>query len=736
MSEKVLQEHGIEDATVAIIKELLDVKTLTLNQMQVEFLQSGFLEKEKVIVSAPAASGKTLAVYLKYARNLGNGKRRMVYLLPYVRMKKELLGRLAKWERLGVVSTDDFNAYEEGKAQIFVSTYSSVDFLLLNGKKLGSDFFVFDEVDMVTDDLQGTKTEGVISRIIRESEVPALFAISATIGSPELVEKWLDCATFTSTFRPGDFKKQVNEFSADKEQFEIIEEVFYSPENEEKPMLVFIYNTSKCRQTALKLAKHRAEKSTKTTSKEVAEGIREIISECDITSEVNDQIACLSNKVAFYFSRLQPQCKGVVERLLGKNALDVVFTTPALARGINMPVRTVVIPYPFKFARGLGTVLISRAEIEQMLGRACRPPFHEKGFGVLVSTNPDRTKQLNGIISGNLEPMSSKFLQSASKKGRMLNKSKLALELIKEARMKNHSETQLAKMFDSYLFAQEVKNKEGLYKLLQELMQSLMKAGLLETNVDGEIVTPEIVDIVIDNGIDDVGRMLCLINLSKAVVSNKMNIMAGSIINTLLYELCMHYSSFRIGTVKEKYDNQRVQKYVTERTQVEPKNIGNEERLFVALGLYASGTPLEKIEEEFGIEPDGIPYASETISNELVLLGKLIDNQCMGDRDKLNFCDFLGICASTIKRGLPHHVLPFPELIDRLGRKTAMKVAQKYGSGSEILRVLADEKLVEKEFREIEGIGRTLGQRIVDKRKELIVNLQRKITLWGTFSSS
>ena len=736
MSEKVLLEHGFNYTIVSIIKELLDVKTLTLNKMQVEFLQRGFLERDKVIISAPAASGKTLAVYLKYAKNIENGKKRMVYLLPYLRMRKEVLSKLAKWKKVGIVSTDDFDTYEEGKAQILVSTYSSIDFLLLHGKKLRSDFFVFDEVDMVADDLQGTKTEGVISRIIRESEVPALFAISATIGSPELVEKWLGCTTFTSDFRPGNFKKQVNEFPLGKEQFEIIEEIFHSPINEEKPMLVFNYNTSRCRQMALKLAKYREKKGAKVANKDVAEGIKEIISECDITSEVNEQVTCLNNGVAFYFARLQPQCKEVVERLLEKDVLDIVFTTPALARGINMPVRTVVLPYPFKFSKTLGMVPISRAEIEQMLGRACRPPFHEKGFGILVSTSPDRTKQLNEIISGKLEPMSSKFLQSAPKKGRVLNKPMLAVEVIKEAKMQNQLETRLVRMFDSYLFMQEVKDKEGLYKILQGLMEVMMKANLLEKNIDGEIVTPEIVDIVIDNGIDDVGRMLCMINLSKDIVDNKLNIMSGHILSTILYQLCMSYSSFGMGTVKEKYDYQKVQKYVTEKTQIEPKKVDNEHRLFMALDLYANGTTLEKIEEEFGIEPDAVPYVSETVSGDLFLLGKLIAKQCMGDRDKLNFCDFLEMCASMIKKGLPYQVLPFAEIIERLGRKTALRILQKYGSGSEVLKVLADEKQTEKEFKEIDGIGKILGQRIVDKRKELIRNLQRKITLWGTFASS
>jgi len=736
MSEEVLLKNGIKEATVSIIKDLLNVQALSLNRMQTEFLQSGFLEKDRIIVSAPPASGKTLTVYLKYAKNLENGKKRMIYLLPYIRMKRELLTRLAKWKKDGILSTDDFDTYDEGKAQILVATYSSIDSLLLHGKKLSSDFFVFDEFDMVTDDLQGTKTEGVISRIIRESDAPSLYAISATIGSPELVEKWLNCVTFVSDFRPGDFKKEVKEFPSGTEQFKIIEDIFHSTLNEEKPMLVFYYNTSRCRQTALKMAKNRENKPKGSIDRNIAGGVKEIISKCDITSEINDQVVCLNNKVAFYFARLQPTCKEVVEGLLEKNVLDVVFTTPALARGINMPVRTVVIPYPSKYSKTYGMIPISRAEIEQILGRACRPPFHAKGFGLLVSTNSDKTKQLNEIISSKLEPMSSKFLQSAAKKGRVLNKQMLAVELIKEAKMRNRPESQLLTMFDSYLFMQAIQDKEGLYKTLRELTQSLIKASLLEKNIDGEIITPDIVDIIIDNGIDDIRRMLCLLNMSKDIVADKLNLLSGHILSTILFELCMTYSYFGIASIKEKFDSQKVQRYITEKVQIEPKKIDSEHRLFTALDLYANGTSLEKIENEFGIEPDSIPYVSGTVSQDLSLLGKLIVKQCMGDREKLNFSDFLEMSASVVKEGLPYQVLPFGELIDRLSRKTALRILEKYGSGSEVLKTLAEETRTEKEFREIEGIGRVLGQRIIDKRKELIANLQRKITLWGTYTSS
>lgn len=662
----------------------------------------------------------------------------MIYLLPYVRLRRELLRKLNEWKKVGITATDDFNTYDEGRAQIFCATYASIDSLLLRGKTLTSDFFVFDEIDMVSDDLQGRKTESSISRIIRESKISVLFALSATIGSPELVESWLDCTTFSSDYRPGEgVQKSVKQYPPEKPRFEIIEEIFHLADNAKEPMLIFYYNTKRCRQMAVKLAGLRANLRVKTTKKGILQGIGEIVGKCDLTNVINDQMKCLHYEVAFYHSRLQPQNKEVIEKLFENNLLDVVFTTPALARGINFPVRTVVIPSPFKFSPYLGNVLISRAEIEQMFGRACRPPFQDKGFGILLSADDFRTQILEAKISGTLEKISSKFLQSSSKKGRILNKYRLAVEIIKEAKMQKHSEEQLAKMFESYLFMQEIRDKTGFFKILQRVASQLLGVGLLDKNIDGDIITPDVVDIIIDSGIDDLNRMLSQMNLSKDIVDDKLDIVSGHIFSDILYTLCDSYTSHGVGIVKDKYDPQKISKYIIEKAQEEPPKIDRKHLLFTALDLYSAGMNLEKIEHEYSLEPDSIPYiATNVVSQDLFLLAKLIRQQCMGDRDKLRFCDYLVMYANIVKRGVPYQILPFIELVDRLGRKAALNIWKQYNSIEKLLRVLKDEKRTSKEFIEIPRIGKTFSGKIIEKRKELIMNLQKKHKLWITFSLS
>lgn len=330
MSEKLLLSHGVAEENVAAIKEILGVRDLELNEMQEDFLGKGLLVKDRVVVLSPAASGKTLLVYLKYAKELQAGRKTMIYLVPYTRIQTEKIHKFKRWEKQGVIVTDDYPAYESGKAQILVATYAAMDAWLLRGRKPEANLFVFDEIDMITDDLQGARVESAVSRLMRESHVDKVYALSATIGSPELVERWLKCVTFRSEFRPGDFSRRVLTFPEGKEDHEILEEIFESDLNAKYPMLVFFYNTRYCRDKARELSECRKSSGMK-VHEDIELANEEIGKRCDMTSEVSTQMKCLEQRVAFYYAKLQPLCKSKIEELFEKRLLDVVFTTPALA---------------------------------------------------------------------------------------------------------------------------------------------------------------------------------------------------------------------------------------------------------------------------------------------------------------------------------------------------------------------------------------------------------------------
>jgi len=106
----------------------------------------------------------------------------------------------------------------------------------------------------------------------------------------------------------------------------------------------------------------------------------------------------------------------------------------------------------------------------------------------------------------------------------------------------------------------------------------------------------------------------------------------------------------------------------------------------------------------------------------------------MGDKEKTNLSEYLDLFSEVIKNGVPYRVLPFVEIVDGIGQKIALKISEKYTDAPKILAMLSDPDRIRKELPEIEGIGRTLTDRVVENQTDLIAGLQKKITLWGDFT--
>lgn len=737
-SEEVLTKSGIDQKFLSLIRKALDAEQIELNPMQKDFVEKGLLKKDRIIISTQTASGKTLLAYLKFFYEASKGNATMVYLVPYSRIVKEKVKELKSWEDVGLRTTSDFKAYQKEAADILVSTYASIDNAIRRGGKPKANIFVFDEIDMMTDYLQGTTVEGAISRILRESAVEKVYALSATIGSPELLEKWLNAQTFHHDWRPGKLIPRVELYSSDKEETQILEEIFVSEMNEKKPMLVFYYNTRYCRDKAKQLAKYR--ESLHGTGKKNHEAIHEISEKCAPTREVKLLSSCLANGIGFYYSMMQPSAKAVVENLFEKKPLDVVFTTPALARGVNLPVRTVIIPTPYKYTR-YGMSLISRSEVAQIFGRACRPPFQKLGYGIIPTSREEKKPIYERLLDPKSEKMSSTFLQSHPNKGRILNNAKLAIEIIKEIRMRHRSSEEIQKMFDTYLFAQEIpeKTREVFYERLKGIVNILTQSELLDRNIDGDFITTDVVDIVIDSGIDDLKRMICIKNISDALLGEEIVVDSGFVAYELLSRLCKSYS-YKIGMKKDadlpRY-LEKIKQVIIDKCREEPSEVGNPYKLFVSIVLYTEGHSLDEIEGDYGLYVDSVPYlASNVVSRDFHLLARLIEKQSMGDKEKLKLCEYLDLFSKTIEKGLPYCVLPLVETIDGIGQRIALRILEKYNNAPSVLKMLSKPEKVRQELPKIEGIGKILTDRVVEKRKDLIANLQKKITCWGNFTSA
>jgi ATP-dependent DNA helicase HFM1/MER3 len=94
--------------------------------------------------------------------------------------------------------------------------------------------------------------------------------------------------------------------------------------------------------------------------------------------------ACLPSGVAYHSAALSAADRGAVESLFRAGALLVLCTTSTLASGVNLPARLVVVKGTRQYDKG-GYKEYPRAAVLQMIGRAGRPQFDERGLGVIMT---------------------------------------------------------------------------------------------------------------------------------------------------------------------------------------------------------------------------------------------------------------------------------------------------------------------------------------------------------------
>lgn len=337
-------------------KKLLPVQYLAIKE--------GLLKNQDLLVVSATGSGKTLVGELAGITKTMKGQK-FIFLTPLVALANQKYRDFKrKYKKLGLkvaikVGRNRVKAKGELKlpdsdvkdADIIVGTYEGLDYLLRNGNSaLLSNLGVvlIDEIHMIDDEDRGTRLNGLIKRIKHLYPHSQIIGLSATVKNPE--------------FLAGEFNMKLVEYSQRPVPLE--------------RHLVYIRSESSKHHIMQKLAK----KEFNTKSKKGYRGQTIIFTN---SRRKTHKIAnFLQNKkvnAAAYHAGLSYYKKEKIEKDFDRGKISVVVTTAALAAGVDFPASQVIFD-----SLVMGNKWISPNEFSQMLGRAGRPSYHDRGIVYLL----------------------------------------------------------------------------------------------------------------------------------------------------------------------------------------------------------------------------------------------------------------------------------------------------------------------------------------------------------------
>ncbi|RPI35673.1 MAG: DEAD/DEAH box helicase, partial [Methanoregulaceae archaeon] len=321
-------------------------------------VEAGLLYGKDLLVVAATASGKTFIGEMAGLKNYLEGRGRMLFLVPLVALANQkyerFTERYGKFAKTGLLTgVSRLNLPETRKvgdrnpqAPIIVGTYEGVDNMIRCGKKMSSiATVVIDEVQMLEDADRGHRLDGMIARLKYLCPQAQFLYLSATIGSPKVLAKKLNCMLVQYADRPVG-----------------LERYLLFVERKQKIPTIKQFTTEEYKRTSSK--GYRGQTIIFTNAR----------SRCHTIADA------LGIRAAAYHAGLTSVERRDVETRFLQGKLMAVVTTAALGAGVDFPASQVIFD-----ALAMGREWLSVQEFNQMGGRAGRPDFHDLGRVVILA---------------------------------------------------------------------------------------------------------------------------------------------------------------------------------------------------------------------------------------------------------------------------------------------------------------------------------------------------------------
>jgi replicative superfamily II helicase len=405
------------------VTDAIDARFLKLfpyehfNRMQSEVLPSLLQSDDHIVVAAPTASGKTVLAELAMVRELMKPKQmrgKILYLAPLRALTNE---KEAEWQSL--FHPFGFKVYVvSGERELEPPKVKSADIIISTPEKWDSasrkhstthpfvrtvSVIVIDEVHLLDSDERGGVLEALITRMKRITNGDVrIIALSATMPNVDEVAAWIGAKReftylFDESYRPVPLEAKVRWYSPGTNKFmdkyvrlyraiDLIE-----PHLARGQALIFVATRSDTAQAAVKAVEVFREKRKDLSTPE----------SLDLSDQIRNKLLSevARSGVGFHHAGLHKEDRDLIEGGFRAGHIKVLVSTSTLAWGVNLPARVVVIRDISNDAVGED---LSSLDILQMLGRAGRPQYDDRGFGWIIAPRDRASYYLELLKVGKL----------------------------------------------------------------------------------------------------------------------------------------------------------------------------------------------------------------------------------------------------------------------------------------------------------------------------------------------
>ncbi|HJJ68839.1 MAG TPA: ATP-dependent DNA helicase [Methanocorpusculum sp.] len=395
---------------------------------QAECIEAGLFDRKNILAAIPTASGKTLIAEMAMQKEIADGGK-CLYIVPLKALASEKYDDFSgKGVSVGIATGDPDQKDEYlGRYDIIVATSEKTDSLLRNKaewlKRVS--LLVVDEIHLIGDETRGATLEMVIAKMRYQNPDMQVIGLSATMGNPEELAKWLDAALITSEWRPVDLREGV--YYQGKIRFGNSEREVPSPKKDDDlnllldtaeeggQCLVFVSS----RRSAEAFAK-KAAAALKKSSPEL-DRYSEIIAKADVTASGKILSEAVKKGAAFHHAGLPRAARAAVEEGFRKGEIVSISSTPTLAAGLNLPARRVIVRDYQRYDVRTGMNKIPVMEYRQMAGRAGRPRLDPYGEAVLIAKEEKKVDELfDEFINAPAEDIKSQCQRESELRGHLL----------------------------------------------------------------------------------------------------------------------------------------------------------------------------------------------------------------------------------------------------------------------------------------------------------------------------